>query len=145
MSIEKLQGCFTFFLKGNLILMKQEAMKVMNQEKQTYYVNITDKTILTEPVDTPSFVIYATEKEIKVLHAVFEESLEADFATYLRAHIPNLEYHPVPENDQYDEVQKVIYSIIYHLGDAEAKRHIEQMGILTDKKSDDPEQIRQFR
>lgn len=75
MSIIKLQGCFTFFLKGNLILMKQEEMKVMNQEKRTYYVNIIDKTILTESVDSPSFVIYATEKEIKVLQAVFEESL----------------------------------------------------------------------
>jgi hypothetical protein len=117
----------------------------MVQDKQTYYVDITAQTILTEPVDTQSFVIYATEKEVKVLQAVFEKNHEADLETYVRAHIPFLEYHHDPENDHYDATQKAIYAIIYHLGDLEAKQHIEQMGILTDRKSEDPKEIQQFR
>ncbi|MFC6037917.1 hydrolase [Paenisporosarcina macmurdoensis] len=117
----------------------------MIQDKKTYYVDITAESILTEPVDTPSFVIQATDQEVHVLQSVFEDKHKADLETYVRSHIPFREYHKDPENDHYDAAQKVLYAIIYHLGDNEARLHIDQMGILTDRKSDDPKEIRDFR
>ena len=110
----------------------------MEQEKLTYYVDLASESVLPEPLESPSFVIQATRKEAEVLRAVFEKTYEEDLETYVRAHIPFREYHIDPENDRYDASLKMIYAIIYQLGDAEAKKHIEEMGILTDQKSDDP-------
>jgi hypothetical protein len=117
----------------------------MEQDKKTYYVDLNSESIITQPLDSPSFVIYANEREVNVLRAIFEDKHEADLETYVRAHIPYLEYHHDPQNDHYDASQKIIYSIIYLLGNDEAKQHIEQMGILTDRKSDDPKEIEHFR
>jgi hypothetical protein len=117
----------------------------MEQEKKIYYVDLNSESILPEPIDSPSFVIHATEKEVGVLQAVMEDKYEADLETYVRSHIPYLEYHHDPENDHYDASQKVLYSILYLLGDEAAKQHIKQMGILSDRKSDDPEEIQRFR
>lgn len=117
----------------------------MVEDKRTYYVDVNAESILMEPLDTPSFVIYANNKELRVLQAVLEKKHDADIETYIRSHIPFLEYHHDPENDHFDKQQKVLYTLIYHLGDKEAKQHIEQMGILTDRKSDDPKEIQQFR
>lgn len=117
----------------------------MIEDKKTYYVDLTSESILTEPLDSPSFVIHATEQEVNVLRAIFEKKYEADLETFVRSHIPYLEYHHDPENDHYDASQKIIYSIIYLLGNEEAKQHIEQMGVLTDRKSDDPKEIEHFR
>lgn len=117
----------------------------MEHSKKTYYVDLNSESILTEPLDSPSFVIQATEQEINTLRAVFEEKYGADLEAYVRSHIPYLEYHHDPQNDHYDAAQKVIYSIIYLLGNEEAKQHIEQMGVLTDRKSDDLKEIEHFR
>lgn len=117
----------------------------MEQEKRTYYVDLNSESILLEPIDSPSFVIHATEKEVEVLEGVLEDKYEADLETYVRSHIPYLEYHHDPENDHYDASQKILYSMIYLLGNEEAKQHIKQMGILNDRKSDDPEEIQRFR
>lgn len=117
----------------------------MEEEKKIYYVDLNSESILPEPIDSPSFVIHATKKEVEVLQAVMDDKYEADLETYVRSHIPYLEYHHDPENDHYDASQKVLYSIIYLLGDEAAKQHIKQMGILEDRKSDDPEEIQRFR
>ena len=114
----------------------------MIQDKKTYYVDITAESILTVPVETPSFVIHATDHEVHILQSVFDDKDRADLETYVQAHIP---FDNETENDEYDKAQKVLYSIIYHLGDEVARRHIDEMGILTDKKSDDPKDIRELR
>lgn len=117
----------------------------MEQEKQTYYVDMNSESILREPLDSPSFVIHATEQEVKVLRSIFEDKYGAELETFVRAHIPYLEYHIDPGNDHFDASQKIIYAILHQLGNKEAKQHIEQMGILSDRKSDDPEEIEHFR
>lgn len=117
----------------------------MEQEKQMYYVDLNSESILTEPLDSPSFIIQATPKEVEVLKAVMDDKYGADIDAFVRSHIPYLEYHHDPQNDHYDASQKVLYSIIYLLGDEVAKQHIQQMGILTDRKVDDPDEIQRFR
>jgi len=114
----------------------------MIQDKKTYYVDITAESILTEPVETPSFVIQATDQEVQVLQSVFDDKDRADLESYVKAHIP---FDNQNENAHYDKAQKILYSIIYHLGDETARRHIDEMGILTDRKSDDPKEIRDMR
>ena len=55
------------------------------------------------------------------MQSVFDDKHKADLETYVRSHIPFREYHKDPENDHYDA----------------ARHHIDEMGILTDRKSDD--------
>ncbi|WP_050183946.1 hypothetical protein [Domibacillus robiginosus] len=117
----------------------------MELEKQTYYVDLNSESILPEPMDSPSFVIHATQKEAEVLKAVMDDKYGADVDAFVRAHIPYLEYHHDPQNDRYDASQKILYSLIYMMGDHAAKQHIKQMGILTDQKADDPDEIQRFR
>jgi len=117
----------------------------MEQEKLTYYVDLASESVLPEPLENPSFVIHATKGEVAALQAIFDKTYGEDLETYVRAHIPFREYHIDPENDRYDASMKMIYRIIYQLGDAEAKEHIEEMGILTDRKSDDPIDIQHLR
>lgn len=114
----------------------------MIQDKKTYYVDITAESILTEPVETPSFVIQATDQEVHVLQTVFDDKDRADLESYVKAHIP---YENQNKNAHYDKAQKVLYAIIYHLGNETARRHIDEMGILTDRKSDEPKEIRELR
>jgi hypothetical protein len=114
----------------------------MIQDKKTYYVDVAAESILTEPVDTPSFVIQATDQEVHVLQSVFEDKDRADLESYVKAHIP---FENKSKNEHYDEAQKVLYAIIYHLGDDAARHHIDEMEILTDRKSDDPKEIRDLR
>lgn len=117
----------------------------MDQTKETYYVDLVSESILPEPLESTSFVVQANRQEIHALETVLEKKHEADMETYVRSHIPFLEYHHDPENDRYDAQQKMLYAIIYQLGDDVARAHIEQMGILTDRKEDDPEDIRNLR
>lgn len=114
----------------------------MIQNRKTYYVDITAESILTEPVDTPSFVIQATDQEVRVLQSVFDNRDRADLESYVKAHIP---YENKNKNAHYDEAQKVLYAIIYHLGDDAARYHIDEMGILTDYKTDEPKVIQDFK
>jgi hypothetical protein len=76
------------------------------------------------------FQILATDKEIRQLQELFYENEQADWKTYGRAHIPFLEYHHDPQNDEYDNTMKQIYLMLYQLGNEEAKNHIEKMGIF---------------
>ena len=117
----------------------------MIEEKQTYYVDINSESILPEPVESTSFVIHATAKEVQTLEDVFAKKHEHDLETYVRSHIPFLEYHHDPQNDRYDASQQMIYAILYVLGNEEAKQHIREMGILTDNKADAPEDIQHLR
>lgn len=113
----------------------------MNQEKLTYYVDMTNATVLPEPIGSTSFVIHATRQEVQVLERVFEKNHEADTEAYVRAHIPTAEYFDDPANKKYDKWMIMIYAVIYALGDAEAKQHIREMGILSSDPAKNPTDI----
>lgn len=110
----------------------------MIQEKSTYYVDMTNETVLPEPLESPSFVIYATGQEVDVLERLFEKNQEVDTESYIRAHFPSLEYFENPVNKKYDKSMRMIYAVIYALGDSAAKKHIQEMGILSSNPSVNP-------
>lgn len=113
----------------------------MDTNKQPYYVNMTTEEVIPEPIDSPSFRVFATPQEFAILERVLQKNQEKDFETYLSAHIPNYivdEPRDDPSNKGYDTTMKRIYGVIYALGDEEAKRHIEGMGILSHKTFSNP-------
>ena len=113
----------------------------MESVKKAYYVDMTTEEVLPEPLDSPSFRVFATPQEVSVLQRVLHKNQEEDFDTYISAHIPNyVVYEPFddPRNKDYDASMIRVYSVIYALGDEEAKRHIESMGILSSNKSENP-------
>ena len=113
----------------------------MVEVKKTYYVDVVAESILDEPLDTSGFTIQATDKEIRVLEEVLADMHKADWETYVRAHMPIDLYDSDPVNDHYDASQKVLYAIIYHLGDDVARRHIDEMGILKKREPTDSADI----
>jgi len=115
----------------------------MTQQKMAYYVDMTSERVLPEPLESPSFTIYATRQEVAVLERIFEKNHEKDMESYVRAHIPTFEYFDDPVNKKYDATMKMVYAVIYALGDEEAKRHIEGMGILSGNKAENPTYVRE--
>lgn len=113
----------------------------MDTNKQPYYVNMTTEEVIPEPIDSPSFRVFATPQEHAILERVLQKNQEKDFETYISAHIPNFivdEPRDDPSNKGYDKTMRRIYGVIHALGDEEAKRHIEGMGILSHKTFKDP-------
>lgn len=103
----------------------------MSQEKRTYYINIGSGEISqSATASTWNYRIEATDDEIYQLRSFFEDNYNTEWANFFRAHVPFLEYHHDKENDAYDETMVHVYSLIHKLGDDEAKKHIESMGIL---------------
>lgn len=115
--------------------------------KKTYYVDLVAGDVLDRPAfeENPSFKIEATDGELHELKTQLSESYTADMQAYIRSHIPFVEYHKDPANDRYDQSLKKIYALIYQLGDTEAKRHIEEIGILEEDKSRQDEEIQNFK
>lgn len=103
----------------------------MEQEKQIYYVNIQSHEITQNPYDWEwDFKIEATNGQIAHLKRLFDENYQTDWESYIRAHIPFLEYHHDPQNKEYDARMVVIYAMLYQLGDIKSRNHIREMGIL---------------
>lgn len=101
------------------------------EEKKTYYIEIGSGQITQSATDSPwNFKIEATDEEIRRLREQFDIIAANAPADFLRAHIPFKEYHFDKENDIYDEALRNIYRLIYELTDMEAKKTIEEMGIL---------------
>ncbi|MDQ0219166.1 hydrolase [Peribacillus cavernae] len=119
----------------------------MESMKNTYYVDLVSGDVLDRPgvEENPSFKIEATDEELNKLKGFLNESDKADMQAYVRSHIPFREYHKDPQNDRYDESIKKIYAMIHQLGDAEAKRFIEKIGILEEDKSQQDEEIEHFK
>ena len=100
-------------------------------KRRTYYIEISSGEITQSATDSPwNFKIEATDEEIKKLREQFDIIDANEPADFFRAHIPFIEYHYDEENDAYDETLKNIYGMVYMLGDHEAKKLIEGMGIL---------------
>ncbi|MGM0843304.1 MAG: hydrolase [Bacillota bacterium] len=104
----------------------------MMESKQTYFVDISSGDILQDPNQnaSPSFRIFATPTEVNELTMLFNDNYNDDMSTMRRAQVPFRQYHNSPEDDQYDQSMKNIYSMIYKLGDEEARRHIIEIGVL---------------
>lgn len=103
-------------------------------EKRSYFINIQSHEIFAEPNGGEwDFKINATESQVAVLERLFDKTDETDWESYIRAHIPFLEYHHQPENKEYDMRMMVIYSLLYYLGDEKTRAHIRDMGILNNE------------
>lgn len=108
----------------------------MNENKKTYYIKVSSGEITQSAKDSPwDFKIEATDDDIIALREYFDLSYDTDMESFYRAHIPFMEYHNDKQNDNYDANMKRIYSMIYQLGDEEAKNHIKSMGVLGDSQN----------
>lgn len=103
----------------------------MANEKRTYYVAVGSGDILPVQTATPyDFEIEATEEEVILLQELFDNKYSSDWSTFIRAHLPYMQYHLDRENDSFDESLLAIYGMLHKLGKPETKQHIEDMGIL---------------
>lgn len=118
----------------------------MELEKRTYYVDLVSGDVLDRRgiEENPSFRIEATDEELHELKTLLSDAYTADKQAYVRSHIPYLEYHNDPANHRYDNDLKKIYAMIYQLGDAEARNHIIEMGILGEDELQKDEEIQKF-
>ncbi|SFJ32009.1 MULTISPECIES: hydrolase [unclassified Bacillus (in: firmicutes)] len=100
-------------------------------DKKTYYISVANGEISqAKTANTYSFTIEATDEEILRLREYFDNAYREDLGTFVRSHVPFVEYHHDSNNDRYDEQLQKAYRMIYELGDNEAKELIAQMGII---------------
>jgi len=105
----------------------------MDDSKHSYYINIQSHELFSEPYGAEwDFKIEATASQAAVLERLFDKTDETDWESYVRAHIPYLEYHHQPQNKEYDLRMILIYSLLYYLGDEKSRLHIRNMGILNE-------------
>ncbi|WP_409289953.1 hydrolase [Peribacillus sp. SCS-37] len=103
----------------------------MDQGIETYYIAMGSGQILRDREASEwNFKIEATQDEIRILREYFDQGNAAAWETFLRAHVPFVEYHNDESNDSYDNSLIEAYRMVYELGDQDAKAHIRSMGIL---------------
>jgi hypothetical protein len=103
----------------------------MMSEKKTYYIGIANGEISQSSTSSPwNFKIEATDDEITDLREYFDQNHTTEWANFMRAHVPFVEYHNDRSNHVYDDNLMQVYRMIYQLGDEEARQHIKSMGIL---------------
>ncbi|SHM91423.1 hydrolase [Gracilibacillus kekensis] len=99
-------------------------------EKRTYYVNIASQEISQIPYGTNTeYTIEATDEEVFLLREKFSEIHDDDFGTYIRAHIPFVQYHDDRDNDEYDRDLQDAFQMIYQLASPETKLAMEEANI----------------
>ena len=103
----------------------------MEDRKKTYYIDIGSGEITQSATDsTWNFKIEANDEEITQLREEFDYNYNKGVENFLRAHVPFEEYHNDKSNHDQDRSLIRLYKMIHQLGDDEAKKHIESMGIL---------------
>lgn len=103
----------------------------MEQQKKTYYIAMGSGEISQTKTASPwDFKIEATDEEIIDLRECFDQIYSTDWQGFMRAHVPYVQYHYDRENDAYDDTMQKAYSLIYKLGDQEAKDFIRSQGIM---------------
>nr|WP_057772289.1 hypothetical protein [Cytobacillus dafuensis] len=106
---------------------------MMSENKKAYYIKVETGEISQSKTDSSwDFKIEATDDEIIELRDYFNQNYSTEWMNFFRAHIPFIEYHDDKDNDAYDSTIRKVYEMIYQLGDQEARRHIQSMGILVD-------------
>lgn len=105
----------------------------MEQQKKTYYVSLESGEISqVKSASSWEYKIEATDEEILQLRQLFNENYSNEIGTFLRAHVPFVEYHNDSSNDKYDQNMLKAYKMIYDLGDDEAKSFIRSQNIIAD-------------
>jgi hypothetical protein len=100
-------------------------------ERKKYYVTVGSGEIHEDQTASSyEYIIEATEEEAEQLSELFETANSASYHSFWRSHTPYIQYHHDGENDQYDDALKTIYQKIHELGNQEAKKHIETIGML---------------
>ncbi|MGD6902711.1 hydrolase [Bacillus infantis] len=101
------------------------------ENRKVYYISVASGEISQSPDSSPwNFKIEANDEEITRLREYFDQNHSTDWQNFFRAHVPYVQYHYDRENDAYDEGLAGAYKMIYELGDEEARKHIDEMGIL---------------
>jgi hypothetical protein len=117
------------FLFVDYYLLK--GVEIMNQQKKTYYIDVgTGEISQSATSSTWSYKIQADDEEITQLRELFDRNYSTEWQNFFRAHVPYVQYHYDRENDAYDDTIQQVYSMLYKLGDDEAKSHIQTMNIL---------------
>jgi rubrerythrin len=100
-------------------------------DKKTYYVTVQYGEIMEDPTAfNYDFVIEANEEEHDQLQELFEDTADAELATYSHGYTLSLSTYYNDENTSYDNSLKEIYKKLHELGTAETKEHIEKMNII---------------
>lgn len=103
----------------------------MDENTNVYYVDVQGgKISVDSPEQGGHFVIHATDEQYEDVKQIANELYNNDMKTYVRAHIPFLEYHYDEANDLYDQTLIHLYEKLHELGDEETRSHIESMNIL---------------
>jgi hypothetical protein len=104
----------------------------MENSKKPYYITVANGEISQFSTVSPwDFKIEATDDEIIKLRQYFDQVYSSDIKGFYRAHTPYVQYHYDRENDAIDDTNKLIYKMIYELGDEEAKEHIRTQGLIS--------------
>lgn len=107
----------------------------MEKVKNTYYISVARGEILRSGTDSPyEFVVHATDGEITELRLLFDAAAKVGWDGFLRAHVPYVQYHDDEPNQQSDTLLTQAYSYIHKIGNEEAVKHIESMGVLSPTK-----------
>lgn len=110
----------------------------MEPQKQNFYINIQSHEIARDPYHSEwDFKVEATEQEIAELEQLFDENHKTDWESYMRSHVPFLEYHHDPQNKEFDQRLQAIYAWIYVQGDAKTREQINSLGIFGNKLTND--------
>ncbi|NRG47809.1 hydrolase [Bacillus sp. CRN 9] len=110
---------------------------MMESTQNAYYIDIENGTILdTADGHDWQFKVYANGEQIAELNRYMRQNYDADLKTYVRAHVPFMEYHKKSQNPEYDYTMVKLYEMIYKFGDEESRQHINKMGIIDTNKMD---------
>jgi hypothetical protein len=100
-------------------------------DKKTYYVTVQYGEIMEDPTAfNYDFVINASDEELDQLQELFEDTADAELATYTHAYAVSLSTYYNEENTSYDNCLREIYKKLHELGTTETKEHIEKMNII---------------
>lgn len=103
--------------------------------KKTYYISVADGEISqSSTASSWNYKIEATDDEIVQLREYFDQIYSSDWQGFYRAHTPYVQYHYDRDNDAIDNTMEKVFSLIHELGDDEAKKHIEEQGLLNYKR-----------
>ncbi|MCA0755532.1 hypothetical protein KP806_10750 [Paenibacillus sp. N4] len=100
------------------------------ENKQTYYVSVSGKSIESDFSVNEQLEVLGTEEEIGQLQQLLDRIQKDDEITHLRAPIPYKSADHDKATDQFNEDIRKVYQAIYQLGTYKTREHIRQMNIL---------------
>ncbi|AEI39519.1 hypothetical protein [Paenibacillus mucilaginosus] len=104
--------------------------------KKIYYISVgpgtieDQQTLADQRNYTYDYQVEASEEEYQELRRLLQSTEETQDGTFARAPIPYKSADHDPATEQFNDRMKDLYTLLYRLGTAETKGHIEKMGIL---------------